>query len=248
MQISDRCFAVTGLGYVPPWSVNAGFIAGEHSTLIIDTGANALAAMTIHGYAKAAQKGNHVMVVNSEKHFDHIGGNLYFRKQGADIWGHVGIARTAAEFASEVDEFNSIIPNSRRREEREARVFFHETEATNPSHAIATDQRLDIGNCPVEVILTPGHTKTNISIWLPSQSVLYCGDCLVHLYLPNLDASEPPDWPVWLRSIERIRLLHAHTIVCGHGPVAIGAGADSVIERVSNELNDAIQRGTSPTA
>jgi hypothetical protein len=29
--------------------VNAGFVAGEHTTLIVDTGANALAASTIHG-------------------------------------------------------------------------------------------------------------------------------------------------------------------------------------------------------
>jgi hypothetical protein len=47
MRLSDRCFAVTGLAYVPPWSVNSGFVAGEQITLVIDTGANALAAATI---------------------------------------------------------------------------------------------------------------------------------------------------------------------------------------------------------
>ena len=25
MQVAPNCFAVTGLGYVPPWCVNAGF-------------------------------------------------------------------------------------------------------------------------------------------------------------------------------------------------------------------------------
>jgi glyoxylase-like metal-dependent hydrolase (beta-lactamase superfamily II) len=98
------------------------------------------------------------------------------------------------------------------------------------------------------VLFTPGHTKTNISLWVPSDGVLYCGDCLVHLYLANLDASEPVDWPVWLQSIERIRGLGAKTIVCGHGPVAAGTQVASIIDRVANELNDAIARGSSPTA
>jgi len=248
MQISEHCFAVTGLGYVPPWSVNAGFLAGGQTTLIVDTGANALSAMTIHGYANAVKRGNRLAVINTEKHFDHIGGNLYFRKQGAGIWGHSGIARTDAEFASEMEEFHSLIPDSRRREAREERVFFRDTAAANPSHAITSGQNFDLGGCSAEVIMTPGHTKTNISIWLASEGVLYCGDCLVHLYLPNLAASEPPDWPVWLHSIQRIRSLDPGTIVCGHGPVAIGPDVHAVIERVSNELNDAIQRGTSPAA
>ena len=44
MRLSNRCFAVTGLCYLPPWSVNAGFVTGDETTLIIDTGANAAAA------------------------------------------------------------------------------------------------------------------------------------------------------------------------------------------------------------
>jgi hypothetical protein len=40
MQISDHCFAVTGLGYVSPWCVNSGFIVGNKMTLVVDTGGN----------------------------------------------------------------------------------------------------------------------------------------------------------------------------------------------------------------
>ena len=28
MKVSSRCYAVTGLGYIPPWEVNAGFAVG----------------------------------------------------------------------------------------------------------------------------------------------------------------------------------------------------------------------------
>jgi hypothetical protein len=49
MRIATSCYALTGLGYATPWSVNAGFIAGSQETLIVDTGACALSAATIHG-------------------------------------------------------------------------------------------------------------------------------------------------------------------------------------------------------
>ena len=29
MRVSQHCYAVTGLGYTPPWTVNAGFLAGR---------------------------------------------------------------------------------------------------------------------------------------------------------------------------------------------------------------------------
>ena len=98
MRISGRCFAVTGLAYVPPWSVNSGFVAGDGTTLVIDTGATALSAAAIHGYASAVKPGNRIAVFNTEKHFDHIGGNGFFRERGAEIHGHELISRTEEEF------------------------------------------------------------------------------------------------------------------------------------------------------
>ncbi|MBN9387005.1 MAG: hypothetical protein J0I20_03040 [Chloroflexi bacterium] len=58
MRLSKSCYAVTGLAFEPPWSVNAGFVAGEKRTLIIDSGANTLAARTILGYAQAVKPDN----------------------------------------------------------------------------------------------------------------------------------------------------------------------------------------------
>ena len=50
-------------------------MVGQHTTLIVDTAANALAAATIHGYATIARPGNRLVVIDTEKHFDHIGGD-----------------------------------------------------------------------------------------------------------------------------------------------------------------------------
>jgi glyoxylase-like metal-dependent hydrolase (beta-lactamase superfamily II) len=248
MLLSDRCFAVTGLGYLPPWAVNAGFIVGKERTLIIDTGANSAAASTIHGYASIARPSNRLQVLDTERHFDHIGGNGYFRDLGIDIYGHASIRRTEEEFHAEISEFNGEISNPARRMRHEAEIFYHGTRLANPNHAISEDSRMDLGDCPVEILLTPGHTPSNISVYVPSDRVLYCGDCLVNGYLPNLDAGSVDDWLVWLHSLDRIAALVPRTVVPGHGPVARGEDVPRLIESVRAVLRDAMAAGRSPTS
>jgi glyoxylase-like metal-dependent hydrolase (beta-lactamase superfamily II) len=248
LRLSERCFALTGLGYLPPWTVNAGFVTGDDTTLIIDTGANRAAASTIHGYASIAQPSNRLLVLDTERHFDHIGGNGYFRDLGIDIYGHVSIQRTDHEFRAEIDGFNAEISNPARRSRQESQVFYHETRLANPNCPIAEDSRMDLGNCPVEILLTPGHTPSNISLYVPSDGVLYCGDCLVSGYLPNLDAGSPDDWIVWLNSLDRIADLAPSIIVPGHGPVAKGEQVPQLIAAVRQVLDRAIINGRSPTS
>src|SRR5947208_15070798 len=114
MKLTDRCYSVTGLGYSAPWSVNAGFIVGNDVTLVVDTGASALSGSTVHGYASAVRPGNALRVINTEKHFDHIGGNCVFRAHGVPIAGHLGLRRTAGEFAAERAAFHGAISNAAR--------------------------------------------------------------------------------------------------------------------------------------
>jgi glyoxylase-like metal-dependent hydrolase (beta-lactamase superfamily II) len=248
MRISDRCYAVTGLACIPPWSVNAGFVVGEQATLIVDTGANALAAATIHGYALAARPGNRLAVVDTEPHFDHIGGNGFFRAKGIEVYGHAGVRRTPAEFDAEIAEFNSAILNAARRERVEAKVFYAGTSLVNPTQALDADTRMDLGGCEVEILLTPGHTPANISVWVPDDGVLFSGDCLVNRYLPNLDCGGVDDWMAWLASIDRIARLAPKVVMPGHGPVAFGDDVTQIIDTMRKTLEHSVTVGRSPSA
>jgi glyoxylase-like metal-dependent hydrolase (beta-lactamase superfamily II) len=247
MRLSNRCYAVTGLGYVTPWCVNAGFVVGEEITLVVDTGGNRLAAQTLHGYASAARPANRLRVINTEKHFDHIGGNGFFRELGLDVWGHAGIARTPEEFQAEVNEFNATIPDPLRRARLEARAFFHGTNLANPNCSIHNDTTFDLGGCRVEILLTPGHTPTNVSVWVPEDGVLFTGDCLVREYLPNLDSGNSRDWQLWLESLDRLEALEPRSVVTGHGPVAQGEEIPAALAAVRKVLRESIARGCSPT-
>jgi glyoxylase-like metal-dependent hydrolase (beta-lactamase superfamily II) len=248
MQISDHCFAVTGLGYVSPWCVNSGFIVGNEMTLVVDTGGNTMAAQTIHGYASIARPANKLRVINTEKHFDHIGGNGYFRALGIDVWGHNGIMRTPEEFQAEIVEFNDTIANPARRAHFEAQAFFYGTSLSQPNCPIQDDLTFNLGDLNVDILLTPGHTPTNISVWVPDDGVLFTGDCLIREYLPNLDAGIKEDWQLWLNSLERIELLKPEFVVAGHGPVSRGHEIPAVVNSVRQILKDSILRGCSPTS
>lgn len=248
MRLTRRCYAVTGLAYLPPWTVNAGFITGAHTTLIVDTGTNTLSAQTIHGYASAAAPGNALRVIDTERHFDHIGGNSYFRSQGIDVLGHPLLRREPAEFAAERAEYASAISNGARREANEEAWFYAGTELANPNLALDGEGPLDLGDCIAQVIFTPGHTPTNLCVYVPEERVLYAGDCLIHGYLPNLDAGGPAEWREWLASLDRLARLELDYVVCGHGPVASGAQVTGIIARVREVLNAALASGRSPTS
>jgi cyclase len=242
MRLSPSCYAVTGLGYSAPWSVNAGIISGEHTTLIVDTGGCALSAATVHGYARAVALGNAIRAINTEPHFDHIGGNSYVSRFGVEIWGHAAIQRTQEEFRHEIQEFNDAIPDRARRDANEAEVFFSATHLKLPDHAITADTTFDLGSCSVEILLTPGHTPANLCVWHALDRVLMCGDTLVNGYAPNLTAGSPADWETWLRSLDRIAALNPQTVLPGHGPVATGDDVSRLIDRHRRFLTAALQR------
>ncbi|MGA2988304.1 MAG: MBL fold metallo-hydrolase [Terriglobia bacterium] len=248
MRLTAHCFAVTGLGYATPWCVNAGFVAGEETTLIVDAGGNTLAAQTLHGYAATARPGNKLTLINTEKHFDHIGGNSFFHGLGIEIWGHPELRRTQEEFEAEIAEVNSSIPDPVRRQRKEANAFFYDTHLTLPDHPVEAGHKFSLGGLNGEVLLTPGHTTTNLSVWVPQEGVLYTGDCVVREYLPNLDAGVSDNWRIWLESLDKIDALKPEFIVPGHGPVACGAAIGGALDSMRSVLREAIDCGLSPTS
>ncbi len=241
MQVSAHCWAVTGLAYLPPWEVNAGFVVGGHTTLVVDTGASALAAATIHGYASLARPGNRLLVIDTERHFDHVGGNAYFRERGADILGHPDCVRTEPEFRAEIEEFNAAIADPARRARNEAEVFYCGTALAVPNRFVTGDTTLDLGGLEARVLLTPGHTSSNVTVHIPDEGVLYSGDCVVNGYAPNLGCGSEPEWRLWLDSLARIEELRPEVVVPGHGPVARGAQVRETIERVRYALGEALK-------
>jgi glyoxylase-like metal-dependent hydrolase (beta-lactamase superfamily II) len=247
MKVTNHCFAILGLACTPPWTVNAGFVVGETQTLVIDTGANALAAATIYGYATAVRSTNQLLVINTEQHLDHLSGNAYFHARHIPIYGHRKITRQDAELLAEQQEYNACIPNPVRRALHEGRLFFEQTSIANPEYPITAKTTLDLGALEVRILLTPGHTPTNLAIYIPGDRVVFCGDCLVNGYVPNLEGGTRPDWEQWLHSLDTLAVLQPDYLIPGHGHVLVGAQIAAEIQRVRLILQTAIRTGIAPT-
>ncbi len=248
MKYSDTCYGITGLSAETPWVVNAGFVVGRHSTLIIDTGSNYLSAKTIYGYSKSVNAQNRIIVVNTEPHFDHIGGNSFFVEMGINILAHPGIKRTHGEFVLNKMEFNSTIVNPIRKSRGESDAFYYKTFLANPNVPLMHGDVIDLGGIIVKAIATPGHTPFNMSIFVETEHVVYCGDCIVSEYLPNLEAGNRHDWMIWLKSLDTIEELSPEVIVPGHGDVIVGKRCvDNEIKKMRRVLGAAINESKAPT-
>jgi glyoxylase-like metal-dependent hydrolase (beta-lactamase superfamily II) len=236
MKISDHCYAITGLSFIPPWAVNAGFIVGQRQTLIVDTGPNYLSAQTIYGYASSVRTNNSLVALNTEQHFDHLGGNSFFQEKNIDIYGHSQIHREEGDLIATIEEYNQTIPDLMRQQRGEGSILFKKTRVTNPNQPVNHNLELDLGGLQVQILMTPGHTPTNISVYVPSEAVLFCGDCLVNDYLPNLTASSKKDWVQWQNSLHQIEKLNPSIIVPGHGEVILKDELDHKIAGLINLL------------
>ncbi len=240
MKISDRCFAVTGLGFTPPWEVNAGFVVGERTTLVVDTGPSALAARTIHGYASAVRAGNDLVALNTEPHVDHLLGNCVFHDHGVPIWGHATCQRGEDALDLNAEELNAAIPEPGRRAAREAWVFFGGSRIVNPDHRITAERTFDLGGVAAVVLPAPGHTAANLLVHVPAEGVLFSGDTVVAGYEPNLGAGGPAEWRQWLAALALVRRLAPRVLVPGHGPVLEGGEVERAVARVEGFLRSAL--------
>ncbi len=219
MKISDKCFALTGLFYLPPWTVNSGFIVGDNETLVIDSSGTYLSAQTIFGYASLARPLNKIILINTEKHLDHIGGNSFFAEKGIPIYGHELICRKESELESQLTEAVNFANFADPKRADEGKIAFEGTRIVNPTYRISDAMSFQLGKLNVDVILTPGHTDTNISIYCPSEGVVYVGDCILNEYCPNTAEANRKKW---LNSLEIIEDLNVDTLVPGHGDVIRG--------------------------
>ena len=247
MRLSPSCYAIPGLCCIPPWWHNAGFVVGGSRTLLVDTGGNLAAAQTIHGYATAVKPAQPLVAVNTEPHLDHLLGNAFFTELGVEVLGHASIARTEDDFARYQEEVRAGIADGVRRARHEERSFFAGTALQNPTRPVLEDMALDLGGISAELVLTPGHTPANLSVYVPAERVLYAGDCLEPGHLPGLEEGSPDDWRAWLSSLERIEALEPLVLVPGHGVVLVGEAAiREELARVRGVLREAIGRGTPP--
>ncbi len=93
-----------------------------------------------------------------------------------------------------------------------------------PDRLLADGQRLDLGDCALEAVWTPGHASNHLCLELAGTGILFSGD---HVMSGSTVVIAPPDgdMAVYLESLEKVRRRRPRRIAPGHGEMIDDPGA-----------------------
>jgi cyclase len=243
-ELGDGLFA-----YLQPdggwgWS-NAGLIAGEGESLLIDTLFDQRLTREMLDSMRPVTTGHPIRrAMNTHGNGDHWFGNGLL-PDGIPI-----IATSAA-----TEEMRAVTPPLAQALFFEAdlgpefqtwatrtmrRFHFEDIEARLPTEEFHGHRTLDVGGRTVELIeLGPAHTAGDAIAWMPDAATVFSGDILFIEGTPILWAGPVSNW---LAACDRILALGARTIVPGHGPVTDPSGVRDVQRYLSYLREEAGRR------
>jgi len=104
---------------------------------------------------------------------------------------------------------------------------------------------IDLGDRSLIVVPRRGHTDSDVTLEIPEQGVVFCGDLVWNAMFPNYVDATPS------RLAQAVRLLRTErvtTYVPGHGPLADAAALDryiGLLDDVEAAARRAVERGMS---
>ncbi len=228
-KISPSIYWLEGINDYPSEAnggnmVNTGFIIGDKSVMVIDTGWSKIyAEEKLAAIAKITKKPiSHIVITHG--HPDHaMAAHHYIKKTGAKYVGN----KNVVAFFEEKREFSW----------RLAKRFLpswlkgEKIDLTNPDILVPERMSVDLGNKVVELIsIGGGHTDADLLVWVPSEKTLFTGDIIFNKVIP---ATRDAHIPTWLKKIDIVSSMGAMKIIPGHGP----AGGPKTINFIRRYLS-----------
>lgn len=188
-------------------SANTLLIKDEKSVLV-DSGSGLDAAATIQWLDAVMSPPERLwLLINTHYHTDHVGGN--FRLQARS---HVPVA---------AHRWEGQLINRRDPEACSALYLRQPVEPYRVDVMLEGGEELVLGKRVLRVLHTPGHTLGHISLYLPQDKILICGDAVHHddvawinPFREGVGALERA-----MQSLERLAQLDVRLALSGHGPM-----------------------------
>lgn len=188
-------------------TANMGFIVGDDSVAVIDTGGTPELGRRLREAIAARTDKKPVVVINTHMHPDHVFGNAAFTD--VPIAGHANL-RDALAARQEVyrqrlaDELGE-----------DAAAGIAPVRVDRP---VAEEVRIDLGNRIIVLTAYPtAHTNNDLTVFDRKTGTLFAGDLLFVDHLPAVDGNALG----WLRVIDRLERVPAVRAVPGHGPATV---------------------------
>src|SRR3989344_5791020 len=185
---------------------NLGFVVTDAGVLVINTGPTARVAKALHAAIQKVtpQPVKWVVNVNSQNHYWH--GNGYFKTLGATIVAHKEADRVMREMGAGQLESNKTLL----KEKADGTVL------TYPTETFDAKRELKLGKTTLQLLhFGPAHTPGDITVWLPTQKVLFTGDIV---YTERMLAIIPLSHTGgWVQAFDKLAALKPRVVIPGHG-------------------------------
>ena len=228
-QVSANIYAETGF-----LGCNPGFVITKKGIVMVDSPQRPSDALKWRDEIKG--KGEIIYLINTEPHPDHVLGNFFF---SGTVVSHQGTREALLSLSRDMIEerVKAIDP--------EGLSLMKGYFLKKPSITFSDRLFLYLGDHTFKLIHLPGHTASEIAVFIPEEKVVFTGDnlfCRVQAFLHQAYPNE------WLNSLKRIEELDVDVIVPGHGEVCDKdylKEQASFIEEWVEAVKEAIKQGLS---
>jgi cyclase len=194
---------------------NPGIVFTSEGSVFIDTAQWLSTLLEMREFA--LEKGPIKYLINTEGHIDHIFGNHWFAGESIVI-GHEKLDELFWTVADEKDCYDYSV-DVLERQDKEALHLMPSREdyiVNRPQITFSDRMTLKLGDHTFELYHTPGHSTSQICVYVPEEKVAFVGDTLFvdcQTWLHSADIDE------LLETLDFLETLDVDWIVPGHGPV-----------------------------
>ena len=195
---------------------NLGFIIGDQSIAVIDTGGSLQIGEALKLAIKKVSKKPIKYVINTHGHQDHIFGNSAFLSEGAIIFGHYNLKKflqeRGSQYIRQVSEAGDKVKGTRI-------IFPHKIIAeTSPDQTkkLSNQISIDLGNR--KLLLTShstAHTYSDATVLDLKTKIFFVGDLVQEERTPTMDGLVKN----WIKVLNEIEKVDFKTMVPGHGKI-----------------------------
>ncbi|MBY8975680.1 quinoprotein relay system zinc metallohydrolase 2 [Rhodobacteraceae bacterium NNCM2] len=216
---------------------NNGFIIGERSVAVIDTGGTRALGEALLRAVRAETDLPISHVILTHMHPDHVFGASAFDGEGADFVGHVNMS----------PGLNNRAENYMAAMTRLLGAAFEGSSVVTLTMEITEPTVIDLGGRELELLPEEtAHTDNDLVVLDRKTGTLFAGDLVFVGHIPALDGSLNG----WLATLDQLEASGAgQRVVPGHGPVSLDwdkgfRPTASYLTTLRDETRQAIRRGT----